>query len=775
MITDLNKILIEWSYRTSDGQPDVNNSAKLLILESVLNDFGWSREARAELLSTLMTEDDIVKHKDSGNVYTVKNVNKDKHILVKKNASEDEIEKAEKGEKDDDEKDTEKKKTKGDKPEEHEKWKKERSNTNELVSKSQKEIINDVFTITKAGDGPGGIAGGPSSGLMNEAASVHKETVNSAEKKLGDVGILDSSKSSSEQLNDLNDNYEKAVDTVVEDLLNNKDFMESDLAKKSVLSHNKDGTLKSTSKAKLKRIAGTIVGNKKAILQAEEKHNWDSNLTETDRYIGSDNQLQDAADHVSDFVKRNGKDAVLLTRQGSRIPFFKEDGTPNRMKYKNKKGEIVEGTIEEIVRHQIINSGAGENAGDTILLSENSAKSNELLFHNTSNKTDTDDQISHSTPAEDLNKRKNEVDRLEKSKIISKDVAKKARDIMERGAARKQQSDKDLKTSTEKASKTLKSKIDEDSKKKAILQHAFDNNLVPNVKYKDEPNWPDTKKEHHWRKPGRSENVGDARIKSINKKYGSLGGFIEAMQNQDQMGRNVRGEDGKPTGEKTGPTGEELKIMERLSSRVKHWDEQPEGSTETNSLDVPKEIQKHRETWITADEEEHEELNKIKIKNKIKYIDEDGNEREIENESGMGDIVLAEEVAEMTHYHFADDDYEDQILKETSMTNNGGTNVDGKTLKECLGVDNKSQFLGGFRKGNTTQQRDSEGNLTGLIVTEMAIILQKNDNPPPPFKQEEVVIAEKRYRSTGGKTDKLASVGKWSPEIKKCFESGRAK
>jgi len=54
MITDLNKILVEWAYRTSDGKPDVKNSAKLLVLESVLNDFGWSREARAELLSTLM-------------------------------------------------------------------------------------------------------------------------------------------------------------------------------------------------------------------------------------------------------------------------------------------------------------------------------------------------------------------------------------------------------------------------------------------------------------------------------------------------------------------------------------------------------------------------------------------------------------------------------------------------------------------------------------------------------------------------------------------------
>ena len=90
MITDLNEILVEWSYRTSDGKPDVKNSAKLIILESVLNDFGWSREARAELLGTLM-ETDIVKNKDSGNIYTVQNVNKDKHVLVKKDASDAEI------------------------------------------------------------------------------------------------------------------------------------------------------------------------------------------------------------------------------------------------------------------------------------------------------------------------------------------------------------------------------------------------------------------------------------------------------------------------------------------------------------------------------------------------------------------------------------------------------------------------------------------------------------------------------------------------------------
>lgn len=61
MITDLNKILVEWAYRTNDGQPDVKNSAKLLTLETVLKDFGWSREARAELLNTLMEADKVYK------------------------------------------------------------------------------------------------------------------------------------------------------------------------------------------------------------------------------------------------------------------------------------------------------------------------------------------------------------------------------------------------------------------------------------------------------------------------------------------------------------------------------------------------------------------------------------------------------------------------------------------------------------------------------------------------------------------------------------------
>ena len=95
MITDLNEILVEWSYRTSDGKPDVKNNAKLIILETVLKDFGWSREARAELLGTLM-EVDIVRKKQPdgsmGSSYTVQKHNPEKgQVLVTKNASDDDV------------------------------------------------------------------------------------------------------------------------------------------------------------------------------------------------------------------------------------------------------------------------------------------------------------------------------------------------------------------------------------------------------------------------------------------------------------------------------------------------------------------------------------------------------------------------------------------------------------------------------------------------------------------------------------------------------------
>ena len=220
------------------------------------------------------------------------------------------------------------------------------------------------------------------------------------------------------------------------------------------------------------------------------------------------------------------------------------------------------------------------------------------------------------------------------------------------------------------------------------------------------------------------------------------------------------------------PTHDENKIMQRLCNRFKY---------KNDDLDVAKAMVVEREKWIEIDKNTHDALNTLRVPHKIRYKNPDTGEiEEIDHEIGMGNAILGEEVADMIHFHNADDDFEDQIMKETSITNNGGTNVDEKVLKECLGVDNKSQFLGGFERGETTVQKDADGNVTGLIIQQYAIVLQVNENPPPAMTKKRVVVAEKRFRPTGGSMHSFASTGKWSGDgkakgMQDCFESKRAK
>ena len=54
MITSINEILTEWAFRTKDGQPNPKSMAHQILLEGILKNYGWSMEARAELLNNLM-------------------------------------------------------------------------------------------------------------------------------------------------------------------------------------------------------------------------------------------------------------------------------------------------------------------------------------------------------------------------------------------------------------------------------------------------------------------------------------------------------------------------------------------------------------------------------------------------------------------------------------------------------------------------------------------------------------------------------------------------
>ena len=111
MITDLNEIVKEWGYRVHNSQPDPKNTTHQYKLYELLIEYGWPINAIDELLHNL-NEVDIVKNKDSGNIYTVQTHNPDTQDLIKKDASDDEIEKVKKGKEPSDDKDKKPKKKK---------------------------------------------------------------------------------------------------------------------------------------------------------------------------------------------------------------------------------------------------------------------------------------------------------------------------------------------------------------------------------------------------------------------------------------------------------------------------------------------------------------------------------------------------------------------------------------------------------------------------------------------------------------------------------------
>ena len=106
----IEKILKDW-VSIVGKEPDYNNEDHLFALGSTLTEQGWDSDSIGMLLQNLR-ERDLVKNKESGNVYPVQKHNPSTQDLIKKDATEDDIAKAEKGEPidtDDDKKDTEEK------------------------------------------------------------------------------------------------------------------------------------------------------------------------------------------------------------------------------------------------------------------------------------------------------------------------------------------------------------------------------------------------------------------------------------------------------------------------------------------------------------------------------------------------------------------------------------------------------------------------------------------------------------------------------------------
>ena len=96
MSNNFDKILNELSYKVSSGIPDLTNEQHLMKLWDILKEHNWNIDARVELLKNL-NEVSIVKNKKSGNVYPVKKFKPQTQTIVKKDATKDDVKKAQQG------------------------------------------------------------------------------------------------------------------------------------------------------------------------------------------------------------------------------------------------------------------------------------------------------------------------------------------------------------------------------------------------------------------------------------------------------------------------------------------------------------------------------------------------------------------------------------------------------------------------------------------------------------------------------------------------------
>ena len=358
-ITDLNKILVEWAYQVKNGKPNHKSTRDLIVLDSVLKDFGWNLVERNELVNNL-TEVDIVKNKDSGNIYTVQNVNKDKHTLIKKNASEDDIKKIEKD--------------------------KEKSKEEPEDKSQDKPKVSVSNTIDRGGD----------SEVKNLALKYgHKEIKGVFKPAPGNAGSLLNEVISGEVAQMIEENSDLSDEELL-DLLY-KRFGETELFKSNSSTKPAGGILKSQIPEEHKKNAGLYSKTILAIRSGRRKHKKAVESANKQNFINP--KMENYYGHSSSFdaMVNDIKDRQVIGPNGE---------------------EISQEEAEQLIR----SGGGGDNPSDTAtLVFDNETNKVIMLFH--SDKDSTEALVAQSSPNAEAVANEKNIDKLVNDGKITEEQA----------------------------------------------------------------------------------------------------------------------------------------------------------------------------------------------------------------------------------------------------------------------------------------------------------------------------------------------------------------
>mgnify|MGYP003340918085 CR=1 FL=1 len=652
MITDLNEILVEWAYRTNDGKPDVKSNAKLLTLEGVLKDFGWSREARAELLSTLM-EADIVKNKDSGNIYTVQKHNPNTQDIVKKNASDADIAKVTKD--------------KVDKEKSKEKPNDEEGVIGGDLSDGDNQVKSDMFKYgyknfqknTGTKPAPGGAGSAFNEIMSGEGVHILEKNPDMTEEEL------------------VREMYNKTKDTELGKEQKRttgigkipKDVDNPELYSKCVVS------------------ARSAIKKRKNTLQRVKSLQNNGKFGEpqkTSTYYGA----QSSIDAQVEMVENSSK--ALL---------------PNGQEVKK----------EDVITF-IKAGGGGMNPSDTATFVTDEKGNLLVQFH--SDKTTTADIQDNSTLIQEGENYKGYIEKSdlseEKKKEASSivdDISKQISDIEEN------YNDQATPIAKRLSELPIENQVDIIENDKGTLKKNLDVAVFGEKAFQSDD------------------------YSKVGKKYLDYlpDGVNPKDLNTEQKLEMVR----KAVSDGVGK-GNDTKVINKIGLELQKQDSSIEG------IDVKKNLSNQREKVVGLQRDRVKKLNEL--------------------ENGLGTKMEANEAERAFHLKMLDyppKKYEegkpDSIMGTALDVNMGGNEVNGKVLRNCLGVDSTKDFKDKFRLLEEEKiTKDDAGNVTGKVVFVYAL----GDD------DKRVDIGFKTYRSKAGAAGKTNNTMAYSTSMQNCFKTG---
>jgi hypothetical protein len=383
--------------------------------------------------------------------------------------------------------------------------------------------------------------------------------------------------------------------------------------------------------------------------------------------------------------------------------------------YDDELGKMIE-IPKDVITKWVASSGGGENAADTVVLTKD--ENGNVIFDGWSDKKGLADLQGNSTLNDDYTKQDTNVDTLLESGQIDTSTSETAKQIISDSKKKSKEIEDSYSDAPKKEAEYFRTLSGE--QKEQVVQLLKDQE----AKYSDD---------------GTTNHVRNAME------------YFKVDTHEELLDKLTDGN------EKT--SADRLKIVTRAAD-VYRKNLRTKGEEIPPGLDTKQILSDTRKKALDLQRETVDKLNEHSGKTKSGKT------------KRLGDMLGFQETIDFLHIDKiekpkSDNDYKSALKRNTQLVM-GGVPLKPKDLKDCLGVDNLTDYEDNFEvitEEKFIMDRDKESGknyITGKTVLIYAI--NKGEN-------KKTFVGEKSYRSKQGKTGKTGNTIKWSKEMQGCFDS----